>query len=202
MNHQLHVHVVDSDCARRAAIARDLYSGPIHVEIYEDLNELISRAPSQGSVLVHADTPACDEPELMETIRERAGHLPVAFYSDRPSPENIVRAMHSGAHDYVQWPSSPEGLQGTVARMARDGDERTRVEKRRHTARKRVEALSQRERDVLVGVAEGESNKEIANRLGISPRTVEIHRGNMISRLNARSTADAIRIGFCSGLID
>jgi two-component system response regulator FixJ len=86
--------------------------------------------------------------------------------------------------------------------MARDGEERTRIEKRRHAARMRVEALSQRERDVLLGVAEGDSNKEIASRLGISPRTVEIHRGNMIARLNARSTADAIRIGFCSGLIE
>ena len=202
MGRRLHVHVVDSDCTRRAAIARELYGSSIHVEIYEDLDELISRAPSHGPVLVNADQPFLDEKRCVETIRQRAGCLPVAFYSAQPSPEKIVRAMLSGAIDYLQWPSSSEGLHVAVVRMAHVGEEKTRLEKRRAAARQRVEALTKRERDVLIGVAEGDSNKEIAIRLGLSPRTVEIHRGNMLSRLDARSTADAVRIGLYSELID
>ena len=86
--------------------------------------------------------------------------------------------------------------------MTRRGEEKARLEARKHNARKRVEMLTRRERDVLVRVVEGDSNKEIAQHLGISPRTVEIHRSGMLSRLNARSTADAVRIGLHSGLLD
>ena len=202
MGQRLHVHVVDSDCARRAAIARGLYGKSIHVEIYEDLDELIGRVPSPGTVLVHADQPYHDEAQVIDAVREWAGYVPVAFYCAAPSPEKIVKAMLSGAIDYLQWPLSSDGLTGTVMRVARVGEEKARFERRKAAARQCVEALTKRERDVLIGIVEGDSTKQIAKQLGISPRTVEIHRANMYSRLNARSTADAIRIGLSSGLID
>jgi FixJ family two-component response regulator len=202
MDQCLHVHVVDSNYAGRAAIARELYGQSIHVEIYEDLDELISRAPSQGTVLVHADQPSLDETECLETVRERAGYMPVAFYSATPSPEKIVKAMQSGAVDYMQWPRSSGELKGDVMRVAQVGEEKVRFEAKRYSARRRVATLTKRERDVLLGLAEGGSNKEIARDLGISPRTVEIHRAGMLARLEARSTAEAIRIGLYSGLLD
>lgn len=202
MGQRLHVHVMDSDSTRRAALARELYGMAIHVEIYEDLDELVSRAPAHGPVLVHADQPFLDERQLIKTIREHAGYLPVAFYSANPAPQRIVRAMLSGAIDYLQWPLPDEELSGTVMRLVRVGAEKARLEARRAAARQRVEALTRRERDVLIRVVEGDSSKEIARQLEISPRTVEIHRGNMLSRLKARSTAEAVRIGLHSGLID
>jgi FixJ family two-component response regulator len=128
--------------------------------------------------------------------------MPVAFYSAQPRPEKVVNAMLSGATYYLQWPSPLGQLKGAVLRVARAGEEKARVERRKAAARQRVAALSEREREVLLGVTEGDSNKEIAIKLGISPRTVEIHRSNMLARLNARSTADAVRIGLDSGLLD
>ena len=110
--------------------------------------------------------------------------------------------MLSGAIDYLQWPLPLEGLRDALMRLVRIGAETARVEERRAAARQRVEALTRRERDVLVRVVEGDSSKEIARQLKISPRTVEIHRGNILSRLKARSTAEAVRIGLHSGLID
>jgi two-component system, LuxR family, response regulator FixJ len=198
---RLHVHVVDADCARRAAIARDLYGKSVHVEIYEDLHELISCEPSWGTVLAHADQPRFDDSLFIETLHERTGYMPIAFYSEAPAPERIVSAMLSGAIDYMRWPS-PTGFLDAVMRMSRRGEEKARLEARRHNARRRVEMLTRRERDVLVRLVAGDSNKEIAQHLGISPRTVEIHRSGMLSRLNARSTADAVRIGLHSGLLD
>jgi two-component system, LuxR family, response regulator FixJ len=198
----LHVHVVDPDSTRRAAMARELYSRSIHVEIYEDLDELIRRAPAQGPVLVHADQPTRDETQMLNAIRDRAGYMPVAFYSAEPRPEEIVNAMLSGAAYYLQWPSPLGELKGAVLRVARVGAEKARVEQRKSAARQCVRALTERERQVLVGVMEGNANKEIAIELGISPRTVEIHRSNMLLRLKARSTADAVRIGLESGLLD
>ena len=198
MGRQLHVHVVDSDCTRRAAIARELYSRLIHVEIYEDLDELIARAPSTGTVLVHADEPSLDEMQLIETIRERAGYLPVAFYSEAPSPDKVVNAMLSGAIGYMQWPAGADALKGSVLRVASLADERIRLEKRKSAARQCVEALTRRERDVLTRVVEGDSNKEIAMHLGISPRTVEIHRANLMTKLDVRSLSEALRLAFAA----
>ena len=110
--------------------------------------------------------------------------------------------MLSGAIDYIEWPRFSDGLSGIVARIARVGEERAKLEARRHGARQLVDTPTRRERDVLIRLGEGDSNKEIARHLGISPRTVEIHRSGMLSRLDARSMADAVRIGLHSGLID
>ena len=192
------VHIVDSDHQRRASIARQLYGRAIHAEIYEDLAELHSRAPSRGAVLINDDT-AEREPQN-DNIASRTGHLPVAFFSANPSAPRIVRAMRAGAVDYLQWPFTPEAINDNVVPLARMSDETAGAARRKSEARRRAERLTQRERDVLLGLIHGNSNKETAMELGISPRTVEIHRGNMMARLNAKSTGDAVRMGLEAGL--
>ena len=184
-----YVHVVDPDGARRAKIARELYARSIHAEIYESVDELVSRAPTHGTLFI-ADQEPADAEESLETIRAQNGYLPVAFYSENPSPQRIVRAMLSGA------------LDRSVTRLRRHGEQFARVERRKAEARQLVASLTPRERDVLEGLLEGESNKGIAKKLELSPRTVEIHRSNMMSRLNAQSTSDAVRIGIYAGLGD
>lgn len=196
-----YVHVVDPDGARRAKIARELYARSIHAEIYESVDELVSRAPTHGTLLI-ADQEPTDAEESLETIRAQNGYLPVAFYSENPSPQRIVRAMLSGALDYLDWPFSSEALNRSVSRLRRHGDQYAKVERRKAEARQLVATLTPRERDVLEGLLEGESNKGIAKKLDLSPRTVEIHRSNMMSRLNAQSTSDAVRIGIYAGLGD
>ena len=97
---------------------------------------------------------------------------------------------------------TPEALNDNVVSLARLGEEAAGAAGRKAEARRRAERLTQRERDVLRGLIHGNSNKETAVALGISPRTVEIHRGNMMARLNARSTGDAVRMGLEAGLAD
>ena len=196
------VHIVDSDHHRRAAIARQLYGRAIHAEIYEDLDEFESRCPSRGAVLINDDRPSPEREPQAERIGSRTGHLPVAFFSADPSPQKIVKAMRSGALDYLQWPFTPEALNDNVVSLARLGEEAAGTAGRKAEARRRADRLTQRERDVLRGLIHGNSNKETAISLGISPRTVEIHRGNMMARLNARSTGDAVRMGLEAGLGD
>ena len=202
MAKSLHVHVVDADTTRRAAVARELYANSIHAEIYESVDELIDGAPSNGAVLASADLASVDEHGLIEAMRRRARYLPVAFYSSEPSADQIVQAMLSGAIDFMEWPASQGELACRIERVARISEQVTKNEARKHAARQRVAALTTRERDVLQGLLEGESNKEMAHRLGLSPRTVEIHRANMLSRLGGRSTADAVRIGLYAGMLD
>lgn len=196
-----HVHVIDPDAARRAKIARELYSPSIHAEIYESVEELVDRAPTHGSLLI-ADQDSADPEESIEALWSRNSYLPVAFYSENPSPQKIVKAMLSGALDYLEWPFSAEALDRSVKRLQKQGEQAAKVARRKAEARQLVATLTRRERDVLEGLLEGESNKGIAKKLGLSPRTVEIHRANMMARLNAQSTSDAARIGIYAGLGD
>ena len=196
-----HVHVIDPNPARRAKIARELYSPSIHAEIYESVEELLNRAPTHGSLLIADEEPA-DAEESLDELWSQSSYLPVAFYSEDPSPQRIVEAMLSGALDYLEWPFSSETLDRSVRRLQRQGDQAAKAMRRKAEARQLVATLTPRERDVLEGLLEGESNKGIAKKLGLSPRTVEIHRGNMMTRLNAQSTSDAVRIGIYAGLGD
>lgn len=196
-----HVHVIDPDAARRAKIARELYSPSIHAEIYESVEELVDRAPTHGSLLI-ADQDSANPEESIEALWSQNSYLPVAFYSENPSPQKIVKAMLSGALDYLEWPFSAEALDRSVKRLQKQGEQAAKVARRKAEARQLVATLTRRERDVLEGLLEGESNKGIAKKLGLSPRTVEIHRANMMARLNAQSTSDAARIGIYAGLGD
>lgn len=194
-----YVHVIDPDGTRRAKIARELYARSIHAEIYDSVAELISRAPSHGTLLI-ADEESSDSEESLGTIRAQNGYLPVAFYAENPSPQQIVKAMLSGALDYLAWPFSTEVLDHSINRLRFHGEQFARVERRKAEARQLLTELTPRERDVLEGLLEGETNKGIAKKLGLSPRTVEIHRSNMMARLNAQSASDAVRIGIYAGL--
>ncbi|MXP40924.1 helix-turn-helix transcriptional regulator [Altererythrobacter soli] len=194
-----HVHVIDPDFRRRAHIAYELLQRNIHAEVYEDVEEFGARNPDEGAVLA-VDNPAhCDARALIQ-ILEGAGRLPVAVYSEEPSPARIVNAMLAGALDYLQFPFEDRLLDKAVERLTNEGDRRAEQACRRAEAKAAVEELSARELQVLVSMVQGNSNKEIAQTLGISPRTVEIHRGNMMRKLKARSSSDAIRMAVYAGL--
>ena len=195
-----HIHVIDPDFRRRARISHELMRRDFHAEIYEDLEEFGSRIPDEGTVLAIDDPARCDARGLMELLEGTGRRLPVAMYSDEPSPEKIVNAMLEGALDYLQFPFEPKLLDTAVARLSSEGERRAEQDRRRAHAKAAVEELSARELEVLASMVQGNSNKEIAQALGISPRTVEIHRGNMMRKLSARSTSDAIRLAVYAGL--
>jgi two-component system response regulator FixJ len=122
------------------------------------------------------------------------------MYSDAPSPEKIVKAMIDGVLDYLQWPFDPVLLDRAVERLQVEGERRAEQDRRQLQARSLVEELSPREREVLISIVQGRANKETARELGISARTVEIHRGNMMRKLRAKSTSDAVRMALYAGL--
>jgi RNA polymerase sigma factor (sigma-70 family) len=171
-----------------------------HAEIYEDLEEFGSRIPDEGAVFAIDDPARCDARGLIEILEGTGRRLPVAMYSADPSPEQIVNAMLEGALDYLQFPFETKLLDQAVERLSSEGDRRADQDRRRADAKAAVEELSTRELEVLASMVQGNSNKEIAQELGISPRTVEIHRGNMMRKLKARSTSDAIRLAVYAGL--
>ncbi|AOL95385.1 regulatory protein, luxR family [Porphyrobacter sp. LM 6] len=112
----------------------------------------------------------------------------------QPRPNRIVEAIKAGALDYLALPLDPERFTRSLARIAHEAEQFGMARRRMIEARDRIATLSVREREVLDWLAEGSSNKAIARELDISPRTVEIHRANMMTKLGARHAAEAVRL--------
>jgi FixJ family two-component response regulator len=125
----------------------------------------------------------------------RAGHwLPVIAIAETPETYAVVRAIKSGALDYLAMPSQIAPLNDAISRAAKEADAFRAQRARAAEARQRISRLSLREREVLDRLADGCSNKAIARDLDISPRTVEIHRMKMMGKLGARHAAEAVRL--------
>lgn len=193
------VHVIDPDVRRRALVSRELHSQPLHVEIYESIDEFIEVAPVEGLILL-ADIPDAVAHNVGQIARESAVPLPVVAYAEAPTSRDVVEAMLAGVQGYLEWPFDHAGLGPALARMADEGQRKLRRKRHAFDARAKIKALSGREKQVLVGLIGGLSNKDLGQALSISPRTVEIHRSNMMVKLKARSVADAVRIGIYAGL--
>lgn len=187
------VHVIEPDIHRRARIAHELNNWNVHAEIYQDLTEFNEVSPTDGCVL------AADNEQIARAMRS-ANPLPFVVYSEHPSTETVVGAMRAGALDYLQWPFEPRLLRSAFQHLHIDGERLLHEQQLKAGAAAKVDRLTGRERDVLVRLIEGMSNKGIARALGISHRTVEIHRGHMMTKLGAQSTADAVRIALYAGL--
>jgi FixJ family two-component response regulator len=200
MTNRWHIHVIDPDFRRRAGIAYELSRLNLHAEIYETLEEFCARIPEDGMVFV-ADEPECgDLTEFANVLGASGRALPLAAYSTNPSPQRIVEVVLGGALDYLRWPFEPQLLEATLDRLSDLGERRARQARRGAMAKAAVEHLSERELEVLELMIEGNSNKEIGRQLSISPRTVEIHRANMMRKLNARSPSDAVRLAMLAGV--
>ena len=194
MTERTTLHILDTNSARRAQLARLAFSAGFHAEIYSDRDELIDHAPSQGIVLAH------DEPDgrgivgLVTEMTLRSGWLPIVAFAENPLTSQVVRAVKGGALDYLVMPFDEEMLRQSVERALREAETYRGHRERAVQARQRIATLSQREREVLDRLAAGCSNKVIARDLEISPRTVEIHRMKMMGKLGARHAAEAVRL--------
>lgn len=114
----------------------------------------------------------------------------------------VVRAVLDGAIDYIAWPFNHEQITKIVADAEEKAETFGSAKLREALARSRVDRLTKREREVLAGVAGGLSNRMIGEKLSISPRTVEIHRANMLTKMGANHTSEAIRIAIEASLVD
>lgn len=200
MDQRAVTYLVDGDSRRRAAIVHELSGIGFHVEPFEDAHELVSSGPNPGVILVR------DEDDSVATLRNQLAKFgtwfPIIAFSEQPSARRVVQAMVAGATDYIDWPVTSAKL----ADRLRDADgtvtEIVAARLREGAARSRVDCLTKREREVLIGVTSGKSSRDIGEKLRISPRTVEIHRSNMLKRMGATNTSDAIRIALQARLMD
>ena len=190
--------LVDGDVGRRAAITHCLGNTEIHVEPYEDIYELIKHWPTHGILLIHDSDSA---PQLLFDYMAQAGQwLPVICFSENPATRQVVRTVADGALDYMSWPFDAAEVIQVLEEVEHEATVRGSSKLRESLARSRVERLTKREREVLECVASGLSNRLIADKLVISPRTVELHRSSMLNRMGVSHTSEAIRLAIEANL--
>jgi FixJ family two-component response regulator len=200
MEERLTLHIVDSDSRSRAEQARTAFALGHHAEVYSDLAELLDRPPLNGIALVREGAMDMAPAELLDRLGQEGIWLPLVVCAEDPQLERVVASIKGGALDYLQLPLEAGRLARSLARVVAEADAQGLARRCLAEARRRVAMLSRREREVLELLAHGTSNKLIARELSISPRTVEIHRSNMMTKLRAGHAAEAVRLWLQSGL--
>jgi two-component system response regulator FixJ len=195
------VHLVDDDDAIRRSASFMLKTSGYQVKSFASGVELLKeREIEPGCILLDVRMPGMDGLEVQRALQDRGLTHPVIVMTGHGDVNVAVQAMKSGAVDFIEKPFEKAQLLSAIeegfSRIAQAG----RSTKRADEARVRLQSLTPRERDVLEGLVRGHPNKTIAYDLDISPRTVEIHRANLMSKLEVASLSEALRIAFAAGL--
>ncbi len=195
------VHVVDDDEAVRRSLAMLLRSFGLVAITHSSAEAVLEVLPTlrPGCLVVDIRMPGMDGLALQQELSDRGCRLPVIVVTGHADVGLAVRAMKAGAIDFIEKPYSEEDvLRAVTAALSRMADARQSVATE-EAAQARIKGLTPRERDVLGRLVDGRPNKVIAHELGISPRTVEIHRANLMEKLGCHSLAEAVRVAITSG---
>ena len=198
------VYVVDDEPAVRRSISFMLKTAGMAVESFESGEAFLKMAASldPGCVLLDVRLGGIDGLAVQQTLRDRGIMLPVIILTGHGDVGLAVRAMKAGAVDFIEKPFEKATLLGAIGQAQLHNQGREQLHQLATAAQAQLNALTPRERDVLDGLVNGHSNKVVAYDLGISPRTVEIHRANLMAKLGVHSLSDALRIAFTARMTD
>lgn len=195
------IHVVDDEAAIRDSMRVLLSSMGMEVACYDTAQAFLN-APNTvqpGCILLDLRMPGMSGLELQRILSDRNPPKPIIFLSGHADVQATVRAMHQGAVEFLTKPVNEEVLLEKIHSAVRLSKKEWAEYNERATLQARLALLSERERQVLEGVFEGHSNKVIAKTLGISHKTVELHRGNMMTKMHADSLAQLVRMRIQAG---
>jgi two-component system response regulator FixJ len=188
------VHIVDDDAAVRQSLAFLLGSAGLTVRLYDSASAFLAElsAVKSGCLVTDVRMPGMTGIELLQQLRARACGLPAIVITGHGDVPLAVEAMKAGAIDFIEKPFDQEALLHAVHAALNRGMGGERGDDPAIAAK--LATLSERERQVLEGLVAGHPNKTIAYDLGISPRTVEVYRANLMTKMGARSLSDLIRM--------
>jgi len=198
------VHIVDDEEAIRRSAGFMLKKAGLVVIPWTSGVEFLKNVKSAeaGCILLDVRMPEMDGLEVQRELGERGIAMPIVVMTGHGDVSIAVRAMKAGAVDFIEKPFEKATLLAAIdSAFERLADTQGRASRAAEAA-VRIAALSAREQDVLKGLAQGLPNKTIAYDLGISPRTVEVHRANLMTKLGVRSLSEALRIAFSAGVSD
>lgn len=198
------VHVVDDDDALRDSIAFLMASAGIEAQTYESAMRFLEGLPraASGCVVTDVRMPGMTGLELLRELKRIAPAIPVIVITGHGDVPLAVEAMKLGAIDFIEKPFDDEVLLNSVRNALGRHEHDAKRDAERSKVHARLGALSARERQVLDGLVLGHANKVIAFDLGISPRTVEIYRANVMTKMEAGSLSDLVRMALAAGLLD
>lgn len=194
------VYVVDDEQAVRRSASFMLKTSGFSVECWESGEDFLKVAASlaPGCVLLDVRMAGMDGLAVQDQLKSRGIMLPVIIVTGHGDVGLAVRAMKSGAIDFIEKPFEKAVIVNAIEQAHRLVADRAQMDSMAEQARARLNVLTPREMDVLHGLVEGRANKVIAYDLGISPRTVEIHRANLMAKLGVHSLSEALRIAFAA----
>ena len=196
------IHLVDDDEAVRHSASFMLRHAGFSVKTYADGVIFLESAQQAalGCILLDVQMPHMDGLEVQQRLNDLGISLPVIVLTGHGDVEVAVKAMKAGAVDFVEKPYEKQTLIAALTRAFERLEARSHKDVLTDEAKGRIERLTPRERDVLIGLVDGFTNKMIAEALDISPRTVEIHRANLMEKLDAPSLSSVLRIAFAAGV--
>ncbi len=200
--HEPTVFIVDDDSAIRVAMQALLESVDLRHEILPSADEFLEKYGSgneAGCLVLDIRMPGLGGLELQDELIKRGNSIPIIFITGHGDVPMAVEAMQKGAVDFIQKPFRDQELLDRIHLALRTDEERRAEARRTEEIRSLIDKLTQREREVFELVVTGKPNKVIAFELGVSQRTVEIHRARVMEKMQARSLADLVRMHIADG---
>ena len=194
-------HVIDDDDDARESLAFLLSTADIPVATYPSARAFLAVAKeAAGVVITDVRMPEMDGLELVRRLNELGVGLPVIVMTGHGDVPLAVEAMKAGVMDFIEKPFDDELMLNAINKaMARQGETAARDDEKAELLR-RIEMLSARERQVLGGLVAGKANMVIAYDLDISPRTVEIYRAHVMTKMQAQSLSELVRMALVAGV--
>lgn len=201
-DNDLDVFIVDDDQAVRDSLADLIDSVGLNPKTYATAREFLAQYTQAlwGCLVLDVRMPGISGLELQEELSRRGAFLPTVFITGHGDIPMAVQAMRQGAFDFIQKPFREQDLLDRINRALETGAKMRDIQLKCQVVRENVHHLTPREHEVMNMIIAGKSNKVIAIELGLSQRTVEVHRANVMDKLQVRSLAELVRLATHAGL--
>jgi two-component system response regulator FixJ len=195
------VHVVDDDQAVRQSLSFLLASDGLPVRLHESASAFLQnvKEASAGCIITDVRMPGIDGIEFLRRLKASGFRLPVIVMTGHADVPLAVEAMKEGALDFIEKPFDDDLFLAAVRAALKRQEQNAHQDAQAAEIEARAQSLSEREAQVLEGLVSGKANKVIAYDLGISPRTVEIYRANVMSKMQASSLSELVRMALLIG---
>jgi len=196
MKHALTVYIVDDDKAVRDSLTDLVDSVELNAKNYANARDfLMNFSPEDsGCLVLDIRMPGMSGLELQEELNRRDAVLPIIFITAHGDVPMAVKAMRLGALNFIQKPFRNQELLDCINQALNTYDQKHESQQEYQTVLEHINKLTPREREVMKMIVDGKANKVIAIDLGLSQRTIEVHRANVMEKLQARSLAELVRI--------